>query len=971
MESEESLLRPCKSLPPLFKDHDALQNRISPYLGSVSSTQGEMGQGVSSPAKENEGSYVTQEDDMITQEDKVFRSHKGKETESAANVRREGPINLLDLPLDILKDILKEVTHTSDLCSLAASNSALHSVAIPLIYSRFDIVWPETHNSIEPRIGVDALTYGLATLVMREDLFEHDMLSNSPTCGASCQRYTCTQCGAVNLLNQTSNIPVKRRRLRRGNYFSQFTKKFSLGNGPADWVADYLVTKESGKLLGTLVALSVARMPNLESFVWDTPTGILRDIWIALSSLGDYQSPKLEKLWVRMHDNRAALSEAEVTQTNTASQPAQDAPSHAPALAPAQGTPYQNFDLGGVPRLVLAKNHREEPNFSIMPPLRSLTVLDIDEIAYIEELSVLLRRSLGKLRELRIGFGPILYSSYNDREQPPLRYVATGGPLPLLMSKIYDYLGDLDRMTLLPEYDTESGQLIKQPDDATNEDTKSPPPTSIAFILSPPMNGAEVTSDEMNHEPISGLPESKVPRMNLDAIDPALLEGAASHEGREMPGPQSVPERSPVGMSQDPVERLEAKEKSTSDQRSLIQGGLQETATAGSTTSHNGLKPTQRLQLETLEIEKVTLHVITLYETLDWTLLTSLTLLNCGGTENLWSCLQEKFAPRKTLVVSIPMQSTKKRGSQPRLRRMPSSEALSKTSEYPLSLKRIHTDHVTSTLISFLKHALAPDSLEWLFLQDTSMHGSLVPLDAIYRGALRRHRSSLTKVMIDSAIVSQGSRMRGVTAKKWMLTREVLTFISSGRMSRLRELAMTIQYKDWHFFLQRLPQIPHLRSLYVPYIADHPYGGSLNVKDFALSAIDVVALRPEVELCYLGIKDKCFEILETKDRKSKDGAGSASSTAGGGESDNDEDAEVHHDHDDDDDDDSEDEDPAPVTPATQTQTQAQGTDSDIDPVTDDDERDPASSGANVKLKLREILFYDDRISIFKARHRRL
>lgn len=111
-------------------------------------------------------------------------------------------------------------------------------------------------------MGVDALTHGLATLVMREDLFEHDMLSNSRICGVSCQRYACSQCGAVNLLNQTKS-PVKHRRLRRGNYFSQFTKKFSLGNGPADWVAEYHVTKESGKMLGTLVALSVARMPNL------------------------------------------------------------------------------------------------------------------------------------------------------------------------------------------------------------------------------------------------------------------------------------------------------------------------------------------------------------------------------------------------------------------------------------------------------------------------------------------------------------------------------------------------------------------------------------------------------------------------------------------------------------------------------------------------------------------------------------
>ena len=153
--------------------------------------------------------------------------------------------------------------HTSDLCSLAASNSALHSVATPLIYSRFDIVWPENSNGSDSRGGVDALTYGLATLVMREDLFEHDMFSNSATCGASCQRYACAQCGAVNLLNPTPKTSVKNRKLRRGNYFSQFTKKFSLGNGPADSVEDYLVTKDGGKMLGTLVAVSIARMPNL------------------------------------------------------------------------------------------------------------------------------------------------------------------------------------------------------------------------------------------------------------------------------------------------------------------------------------------------------------------------------------------------------------------------------------------------------------------------------------------------------------------------------------------------------------------------------------------------------------------------------------------------------------------------------------------------------------------------------------
>lgn len=691
---------------------------------------------------------------------------------------------------------------------------------------------------------------------------------------------------------------------------------------------------------------------NQESFVWDMPTGILKDIWIALSSLGDYQSPKLEKLWVRLHDNGAASSEAQVTQTNTAPQPT-------------QATPAQTqYEFRGFPRLVLAKIHREEPNFSIMPPLRSLTVLAIDEIAYLEEMSVLLDRSLDKLRELRIGFAPTLYSSCNDREKPPLKYVINGGPLPLLMSKIYDYSGDLE--TLLPKPHAESEQLMKRSDDAISEDASAPPPTFTASTLSPNMTGAGLTSNEsndMNHEPFSGLPESKVPMMNMDAIDPALFEEGA-HEGREMSGAQSEPGRNSLGISPDAVEQLETNTKSTSDHRSPTPGGLREIGPTGSTASHTALRPARRLKLETLEIEKVTLQ-IALYKAIDWTILKSLTLLNCGDTENLWSYLQETYPPRKTLVVSMPMECTKKRGSQHRLRRMPSSEALSKNLEYPLGLRKIHTDHVSPALISFLKHALAPDSLEWLFLQDSSMHRSSVSLDAIYRGPLRRHRSSLTKVMIDSAF--KEGRTHGVTYRKWILTREVLTFISSGKMSRLRELGMTIQYKDWHFFLQRLPQISHLRALYILSIADHHYGNSLNVKDFAMSAIDVVALRPEVQLCYLGIKEKCFEILETRgSKRSTDGAGSASANAGGGETDDDDDAEGHHSHDEDDSD-SDDDESTSATPTTQTQ----GTDSDIDPVTDDDESDPVSSGTKIKLKLREILFYEDRISIFKARHGRL
>lgn len=167
-----------------------------------------------------------------------------------------------------------QVTHTNDLTSLARTHSALHSLAVPHIYSRFDIVWPEVTPSTEGRGGVDALTYGLATLVMGRDSF-----------------------------------PAKMRR-RIGNNYPQYTRKFSLGNGPEKHTQEYLITKDSGKMLGTLVALAVARMSNLEQFVWDMPTGVVRDVWLALSSLEDRSASdecRLEKVAVRWHDNTVDL----------------------------------------------------------------------------------------------------------------------------------------------------------------------------------------------------------------------------------------------------------------------------------------------------------------------------------------------------------------------------------------------------------------------------------------------------------------------------------------------------------------------------------------------------------------------------------------------------------------------------------------------------------------------------------------
>lgn len=304
------------------------------------------------------------------------RPPKGKEK------ARESPLRLLDLPVDILKEIIHQLPHTNDLTSLALCHSALHRLAIPCIYSRFDIVWPDESTHTEPRSGVDALTYGLATLVMGDDCFPHQnrlhqQRSSPPARSAP-----------------TTPYPMTRRRF--GNYYAQFTKKFSLGNGPAAWVQEYMITKEGGKMLGTLVALAVARMINLETFVWDMPTGVLRDVWLALASQADRtdgEECRLNRLWIRWHDNTIDAPvppPAPPMILNNVAVPPPPNTTHASGLGAVQAPVVAPQTFQATP--ISAIDRVEHPTFSVIPALKSLSVLDIDELPYLDEMSILIAR---------------------------------------------------------------------------------------------------------------------------------------------------------------------------------------------------------------------------------------------------------------------------------------------------------------------------------------------------------------------------------------------------------------------------------------------------------------------------------------------------------------------------------------------------------------------------------------------------
>ncbi|KIV91750.1 hypothetical protein PV10_06257 [Exophiala mesophila] len=839
----------------------------------------------------------------------------GKQREWDAIASHKTPLRLLDLPLDILQTILRELNHTNDLTSLALTHSALHALVIPLIYSRFDIVWPDANATFANRMGVDALTYGLATLVMAQDVFGESPHQQVP-------QHTCQSCGHQNPPSSHPTPTTNTPHIRRGNYFAQYTRKFGLGNGPADWVQEYLITKEAGKMLGTLVALAVGRMRNLESFVWDMPTGVLRDVWLALASLGnrqDGQPCRLERVWVRWHDNQ---DQGPLASPPPSSLPATD-PSHLPSIL--AGHANALFQIPPYPRV-------EFPTFSILPPLKSLSVLDIDELPYAEEMSVLIDRSLGKLQELRVGMAS--HAQFDLWARPSEDRAAA---LPSLMSAAPDQA---------PRPGGIMGILVH----------RICPTFSHHARVDTSVSSTAQTAAEQETQPPMNNSSDKVADSNIapSAYDINQLDILFS-------------EHHLYDNDDDPAATQVAVTKNLpSTQTSSVQPEPHMNSIQPLAHVNKDRKPTRKLMLDTLEIERVTLSLAVMAHVIDWSRLNTLTLLGCRNHEHLWKALRKRYTPTSRRRVSSAPYRTSSRSQSSQL-----ASVSQNADDYFLKLKRLHTDTVSPSLIAFIKDALAPDSLEWLFLQDNPTYKSSVTVDVIYRGAIRRHRASLTKLLIDSSIrTDEQDPPPDASWRRWVISRDLLTCITSGKM-KLRELSMAIDYKDWHYFLRRLPHATTLRSLHITRIAEH-VNGNVHSREAALQVLDIVALRPELELCYLGVQNQCFEILEYTTNRKPSRPGSLFGPNGGTLSGDDMDANsdghphgpsvhVHNgEYDDDEDGDSDDS-------------------SDFDGLSDsagggsDEEGDGGerSTAAKQSWRLREILFYDDKVSIFRARHGRL
>lgn len=705
-------------------------------MNNYSQNNGDIGNELSQLPANGESAALGSEPNTTS----VHKFFKGKENVGKALSERSGKLTLLELPVDILRLIVQEVKsaqasyigsqanktlpprlyhvcstdsgllqvpHTNDLASLALTNSTLHSLAVPHIYSRFDIVWPDSQSAVSDTRNVDALTYGLSTLCLGSK-FAH----------------------RVSKMRNLNNSPGVRQ-FKADHDYSKYIRKFSLGNGPEDWVSEYHIFKEGGKMLGTLVALAIEKMVNLEAFVWDMPTGVLSDVFLALASLQDGASnreSKLDRVWIRLHDN-SFLQEASQDPSRNMAQPAMPEGTTLTAIGLLPPSPHTHPDAA--PTLSYGESPVEYPTFSVLPPLRSLTVLEIDDLSYLDEMSMLISRSQPRLQELRVGIaakaahldfvqawdGPGLQQVDKNAHWPGESKIGSrrlGGVLGVLLGRVLD--------------------LRRRPAVAT------PHQNNTLVVTMPIPQGSAANITTTSHETLPQAPNEEATGPHLDGVPAA----------------------------------------------GSCQPRLRTNAPPGHNPDDTGRKLDGKLTLRVLELERVPLSMQVLLKGIDWTTLTTLTLLNCPHQLTLWKLLSRHFLPTS----SIPGV----KGASA-IRSVPHSSL-----QYHLALKHIHTDTVALPLLKFIKETLAPNTLELLFLHDR--HRVLSPrvsLQKVFKFAVARHCKSLRKLLLDSSEGTSNFGMGSESTRRlhWTMTTDMVLYITSGKLSQLRELSMALVAEAW------------------------------------------------------------------------------------------------------------------------------------------------------------------------------
>ncbi|KAF7535975.1 hypothetical protein G7Z17_g13119 [Cylindrodendrum hubeiense] len=618
------------------------------------------------------------DNDVANTAEQLRRRWKGKgkdpEMPSFAPPEDNGTLTLLKLPVDILRLILHEVAQPNkeDLLGLLPVNSTLHDLVIPYVYSAFSIVWPDG-EFFSVGEDVDALTYGLSSLALGS-------------------RFART-------MHRLQGLPPPRKQ----ESHARFIKSFKINNGPTKWVSDYSIANEAGMMLNTLVALALPKMANLESFKWDMPTGVSSNVFMALASLDDDCPGKLDEVWVRWHDDppsSSSSSSSRIFHNGHAPPPPPGMPQPPPAPpSPPSSNPES---LGSQPsfrllspyqRVAYGESDVEYPTYSILPPLRSIAALDVDQVSYLDELAILIERSRPTLKELRVSIATkSMNAEFTDikGDQHGLRQFDPEARWPG-ESRIGDRrLGGVLGVILARAYDLRKNHPRPKKGE-TDFDAK----LSSSSPMPPPTASASASADR-------GLgPAHQDPEAAAPVTDSAPKSTT------------SMPDDSPAGRETRWKEATRA------------------------TSSKPATELDCRLALECLELARLPLHTTLCANAFDWTVLTTLTILGCDRQDRLWRALREQFRP-------IPPSRAPHRG--------PGGRQSKEAPTYHLKLKNIHVDVTTFALVNFLKETLAPNSLEVLFLHDRRRTSRpVVPIAPIFTGVVKRHHASLKKLLLDSS----------------------------------------------------------------------------------------------------------------------------------------------------------------------------------------------------------------------------
>ncbi|KAJ6444379.1 F-box domain-containing protein [Purpureocillium lavendulum] len=300
------------------------------------------------------------------------------------------PFSFLDLPAETQQDIISHCSQ-SDLICLALVSKRLHELASAQLYRNFHIVFPDD-DDVNFDSPIDGLAGGLDTFTTSEyDYAKHlrDLSMDTLSAGA----------------------------------------KGELSYQP------YLYSASCGKFLNTLLYLTLKKAKSLEAFRWNIRVELSRPVYREL-----HRITPLTKLHIRMqagdsyynHPPPLPVSPDVHAQPTTGHWPS---PPTGPSASLFPSTTIQNSSssqIPGGPPPVLEPQSRlsaksssskrgagaKEPStFSGFKNLKTLSVLDIDNLDAVAELRTCVKNSYSTLKELQLSLSDSL--AQQARKPPP------------------------------------------------------------------------------------------------------------------------------------------------------------------------------------------------------------------------------------------------------------------------------------------------------------------------------------------------------------------------------------------------------------------------------------------------------------------------------------------------------------------------------------------------------------------------